>query len=84
MPKCMHDVNDVHVHKNPQGNYIHMHDDMHIDNDVPLDPFTLEGHGFVDMVEFNYLVTHTATLEQNLQAINSNFTTLTTLINEVV
>ena len=37
-------------------------------------------HGFVDMVEFGFLVSRTAALEKNLNALNENVTKMTDLL----
>ena len=41
-------------------------------------------HGFVDMVEFGFLVSRTSALEKNLYALNENVTKMTDLLQQLV
>jgi len=53
----------------------------------PIDPnvrpvdVDMEGHGLVDMSEFNALQNRTLVFERNLSNINTNLTNLTTLVH---
>ena len=49
-------------------------------HDATMDEVEATDHGFVDMVEFRFLVSRTSALEKNLSALNENVTKMTTLL----
>ena len=46
-------------------------------HDATMDEVEMADHGFVDMVEFGFLVSRTSALEKNLCALNKNVTKMT-------
>ena len=51
---------------------------------ITMDEVELTDHGFVDMVEFGFLVSRTSTLEKNFSALNENVTKMTDLLQQLV
>ena len=49
-----------------------------------MDEVEATDHGFVDMVEFRFLVSRTSALEKNLCALNENVTKMNDLLQQLV
>ena len=72
MDSTQHELHDEH-----HGVAQTTHDTLMHENEVG-------DHGFVDMVEFGFLVTRTAALGKNLANLNESMTKVTDLLNRLV
>ena len=69
-----HEVHDEHAENDPHASM-----DTHMDDDL-----ALGDHSFVDLHDFNFLVTRTATLETQVKTMNKNLTKMSDLLKELV
>ena len=72
------------------------HQEMHVEGGdahvhVQVDPVEismldvdLDDHGLVDTQEFNFLITRTTVLENQIKQVNENLTKVTNLLNDLV
>ena len=53
-------------------------------HDATMDEVLVADHGFVDMVEFGFLISRTSSLEKKLCTLNKNVTKKTDLLQQLV
>ena len=68
----------------PHALYVEHGEHTQATHDATMDEVEATDHGFVDMVEFGFLVSRTSALEKNLSALNENVTKMTDLLQQLV
>ena len=64
----------------PHGLHVEHGENTQATHDATMDEVKATDHGFVDMVEFGFLVSCMSALEKNLCALNENVTKMTHLL----
>ena len=68
----------------PHALHVEHGENTQTNHDATMDEVEVADHGFVDMVEFGFLVSRTSALEKNLSALNENVTKMTDLLQQLV